>query len=416
MSADWPTRSLGDVVAITKGRKPPRLLADSTGAMPYATTALFRSGIASQFVPSDDLASCVVTQKGCPVLIWDGSNAGEVFVGKDAVLASTMALIKPDESVVESGFCYFFLKTAFDELNDGTTGSTIPHVSKLALTALQIPALPLTEQRLISSLLFRVENSIAIQIQLAEVTAELKRAAMHELFTRGLRGEAQKDTEIGLVPESWTPTPVVQLGEVKGGKRMPKGVLLVQEDTGRPYIRVTDFRDHSIRESGILFVPSGYEGVIQRYRISSRDVYISIAGSIGLVGQIPESLDGANLTENAAKIVVERNDVLPRFLMYALASAACQDQIERATVKNAQPKLALTRIEQVIVPFPATLAEQHEIVGILDALDRKIVLHRQKRAVLEELFQSLLYKLMTGEIRVADLDLSALAQSPQAAA
>ena len=31
----------------------------------------------------------------------------------------------------------------------------------------------------------------------------LKRAAMHTLFTRGLRGEAQKETEIGPVPESW---------------------------------------------------------------------------------------------------------------------------------------------------------------------------------------------------------------------
>jgi hypothetical protein len=52
--------------------------------------------------------------------------------------------------------------------------------------------------------------------------------------------------------------------------------------------------------------------------------------------------------------------------------------------------------------------EQREIVAILDAIDRKIDLHRKKRAVLNELFEALLHKLMTGEIRVADLDLSAL--------
>jgi restriction endonuclease S subunit len=50
-----------------------------------------------------------------------------------------MALIRPDDSVLEEGFCYFFLKTAFEELNEGTTGSTIPHVSKLRLMELQIP-------------------------------------------------------------------------------------------------------------------------------------------------------------------------------------------------------------------------------------------------------------------------------------
>ena len=57
---------------------------------------------------------------------------------------------------------------------------------------------------------------------------------------------------------------------------------------------------------------------------------------------------------------------------------------------------------------PPTLDEQRDIVAILDAIDGKIDLHKKKRAVLDELFKSLLHKLMTGEIRVADLDLSAL--------
>jgi type I restriction enzyme S subunit len=61
---------------------------------------------------------------------------------------------------------------------------------------------------------------------------------------------------------------------------------------------------------------------------------------------------------------------------------------------------------------PPTLDEQSAIAAILDAIDRKIDLHRRKRAVLDDLFKALLHKLMTGEIRVADLDLSALASQP----
>jgi type I restriction enzyme S subunit len=252
-------------------------------------------------------------------------------------------------------------------------------------------------------------DSLAGEHQAIATARDLKRAAMRVLFTRGLRGEAQKETEIGPMPDSWSPTPVVQLGAVKGGKRMPKGVSLVQGDTGRPYIRVTDFKDHSVRNEGILFVPHGYEDGIRRYRISTGDVYISIAGSIGLVGQVPAHLDDANLTENAAKIVFQNDNVLARYVMFALAGEACQSQITRATAKNAQPKLALTRIEQVLVPLPPTLDEQREVVAILDAIDRKIALHGRKRAVLDELFKALLHKLMTGELRVADLDLAALA-------
>ena len=64
-------------------------------------------------------------------------------------------------------------------------------------------------------------------------------------------------------------------------------------------------------------------------------------------------------------------------------------------------------LKSLPIPLPSK-QEQTEIVSILDAIDRKIDLHKRKRGVLEELFKALLHKLMTGEIRVADLDLSAL--------
>jgi type I restriction enzyme S subunit len=69
-------------------------------------------------------------------------------------------------------------------------------------------------------------------------------------------------------------------------------------------------------------------------------------------------------------------------------------------------------IDGLPLPLPRTVDEQCEIVAVLDAIDRKIDLHRRKRAVLDELFKALLHKLMTGEIRVADLDLSALTSDP----
>jgi type I restriction enzyme S subunit len=47
-------------------------------------------------------------------------------------------------------------------------------------------------------------------------------------------------------------------------------------------------------------------------------------------------------------------------------------------------------------------------VSILDAIDAKIDLHQSKRTLLDDLSRALLYKLMSGEIRVKDLDLSAL--------
>ena len=287
----------------------------------------------------------------------------------------------------------------------GTTGVQHPRTAWAHAREFEVPAFPFDEQQRIADVLWLVHEAIGLSEALVEEGQALKRAAMRMPFTRGLRGEAQKETEIGPIPESWEPTTVVSVATVKGAKRMPKGISLTSEATGQPYVRVTDFKGHGVDADHVLFVPKGYEAGIARYTISSTDVYISIAGTIGLVGQIPDSLDGANLTENAAKLCLTDSSVNTRFFMYALASDACQVQISAATGRNAQPKLALARIEQIRLPLPIDLEEQCEVAAILDTIDRKIDLHRRKRAVLDDLFKALLHKLMTGQTRVADFDL-----------
>jgi len=229
---------------------------------------------------------------------------------------------------------------------------------------------------------------------------------MRTLFTRGLQGEPSKETEIGQIPNSWELSTIASVATVKGGKRMPKGIPLTDKNTGQPYIRVTDFSNHGVNANQVLFVPTDYQSAISRYVISSNDVYISIAGTIGLVGQVPKALDGANLTENAARISVTDSEVINSFLMYALASDICQAQIAQFTLTNAQPKLALARIEQIRLPKPSALDEQREIIAILRIIDRKISMHQRKSIVLQELFQTLLYHFMKDKISVDDLVVS----------
>lgn len=367
--------------------------------MPYATADFFRTGTATQFVPSGELTNCIVTQKGWPVLIWDGSNAGEVFVGRDAVLASTMALIRPDESVLEKGFCYFFLKTAFDELNEGTTGSTIPHVSKHMLMTLQIPIPPLTEQRLISGLLFRLESAIAIQSQLAAATSELKRAAMRALFTRGLRGEPQKDTEIGPVPESWSVAPFDRALKIAQGQVDPRT---------EPYASMLHIGPENVEpHTGHLLACQRAKdlGLISgKYLFARGDiVYSKIRPYLNKVA-MPE-FDGICSADMYPLRACEGFE--SRFLFHYLQSEYFLRQAVPHQLRTGIPKINREQLSDTAFPRPL-VAEQKDISAIFDAIDRKIALHREKRRVLEELFKALLHKLMTGEIRVADLDLSAL--------
>ena len=117
---DWRVVRLEEVVSYQKGRKPRNLVEASRGDLPYLTAEYFRTGKANQFVPAEGLSKNVVCEQSDIVLIWDGSNAGDVFTGLRGVLASTMVKIAPTTQQLDRALLYFFLKTQFGPLNSTT--------------------------------------------------------------------------------------------------------------------------------------------------------------------------------------------------------------------------------------------------------------------------------------------------------
>jgi type I restriction enzyme S subunit len=169
------------------------------------------------------------------------------------------------------------------------------------------------------------------------------------------------------LPAGWEEKTLGEIATIKGGKRVPKGHKLVTYDTGHPYIRVADFNSKgSVDLSDIHFIEDDVYRQISRYTISSRDLYISIAGTIGKSGIIPPELEGANLTENACKLILNTT-VSQKFLYYfTLTSLFLSQTIEQTKVAG-QPKLALARLTSIKLIFPP-LSEQKRIVEKLDKI------------------------------------------------
>ncbi|EBX2728052.1 restriction endonuclease subunit S [Salmonella enterica subsp. enterica serovar Saintpaul] len=170
----------------------------------------------------------------------------------------------------------------------------------------------------------------------------------------------------GKLPEGWVKTTIGVICEVKGGKRLPKGKALLNTATEHPYIRVTDFENGSVNLSTIKYLDSDTYSAISNYTISKNDLYISIAGTIGLIGEIPEQLDNANLTENAAKLCfILGTD--KKYLKHVLSSNKTIEQFDDKTTSSGQPKLALFRIRDCEFPY-APINEQKIIAEKLDTL------------------------------------------------
>ena len=161
------------------------------------------------------------------------------------------------------------------------------------------------------------------------------------------------------IPSSWSWCRLGNIASVKGGKRIPVGEKLTTENTGHMYIRVADMKENTVKTDDIHYISESIYQKIKSYTISTEDLYITVAGTIGSVGEIPKVFDNANLTENADKIVFR--GICKKFLMHCLLSNFVQSQIKKCTTKVGQPKLAIVRIEDLLIPLPP-IKEQYRIV------------------------------------------------------
>lgn len=187
----------------------------------------------------------------------------------------------------------------------------------------------------------------------------------------------------------WRSTTLGRITRIKGGKRLPKGILLTTEKNNHPYIRIKNLgSSKNINlNSDFEFVDDETFSKISRYIVNHDDVILSIVGTIGLVGKIGKTLDNASLTENCIKFV-NLEDIDKDFLYYFLVSKYGQDEIKKMTVGAVQPKLPIKNIEKIEIKLPL-IDEQLRISSILNSLEDKIELNNRINKTLEEMAQAI---------------------------
>ena len=161
------------------------------------------------------------------------------------------------------------------------------------------------------------------------------------------------------IPASWEWVRLEELCSIKGGKRIPKGKSFSSHPTKHIYIRVTDMKKNTILDNDLQYIDEEVFTEICNYTIKKEDLYLTIAGTIGAVGEVPDLFDGMNLTENAAKLTHIQCD--KKYLMYALLSTSAQDHFKSKFHQVAQPKLSIETASSTPIALPP-LTEQKRIV------------------------------------------------------
>jgi restriction endonuclease S subunit len=290
--------------------------------------------------------------------------------------------IKPKTRVTKP-FLYFALLHLTKEIESHAYGlAALVHVRKGDLEATLIPIPPIPEQRKIAAVLGLVQRAIEQQDRLIVLTMELKKALLQKLFTEGLCGEPQKQTEIGPVPESWEITKLGSLVNLQTGK------LNSNAGTSNGEFPFFTCSQETFR--------------IDQYAFDTEAILLSGNNAQG-VYSVKHYKGKFNAYQRTYVITLKVKGSMPySFLHHALSRNL--ERLRSLSIGTSTKYLTLGVLQNLPIPKPKY--EEAECIGQqLEVIETKIANAARKKTVLTDLFRTLLYQLMTAQIRVHDLEL-----------
>lgn len=354
------------------------------------------------YVENGDLMVAKITPS------FENGKQAIVDIETDFAYATTEVIpMRGREGKSDTLFLFFYLlhpevRSDLAGKMEGSTGRQ--RLSKTVLGDRLIPLPPLPEQQKIAHILSTVQCAIEAQERIIQTTTELKKALMHKLFTEGLRGEPQKQTEIGPVPESWEIKTVGDYCDILNGFAFKSEDYV--SSGGIPNFRVGNINwDGTVSMEDCKFLPESFAESYKQYVLNEGDImFVMVGATRGKLAQIPASILPALMNQNMWRIVPIREGIDRDFLFHHLRRSVVS--LLQQDDDQARGFFKKSDFRDIPLAIPS-LREQIEIRTALGTLETKLGQHAAKAAQLNELFRTLLHELMTSKTRVHNLEIFA---------
>jgi type I restriction enzyme S subunit len=417
-AADWGTATVGRAVEIKRGiswSKEQEFAEPRDDRVP-----VIRIGNVQDRLELDDvlylsgLKAAAVEKKrvaaGWTIIV--GSNGNRARVG-NAVLVRTneeflfasflIGATPKSESGISPKYFYRWLSSErvqayLSASSEGTTG--LNNLSHSFLKAMAIPVPPPNEQADIASILDAVDTALERTRTAVERAREVKRALVQRVLTQGLRGEPQRKTAIGLVPQSWHVVPVETVTN-----SFQYGLSISMDQKGKlPILRMGNIQDGEIVLSDLKYV-SLPEKLVTPYVLKRGDVLFNRTNSQEWVGKVGIYRHDATavFASYIIRLIPDDVKVDNYYLGHVLGSFSAQCRIKRyATPGVQQVNINATNLGKVLIPVPPGedgLRQQREIAALLESAEAVVRSYEPVLAAQQSLKASLVNDLLTGRVR-----------------
>jgi len=233
-----------------------------------------------------------------------------------------------------------------------------------------------------------------------KIHASHEAAGGHKMGNAAAPTEDVHDLSIDMFPSGWglvtlrdivLPDRPITYGILKPGPELDDGV---------PYIRVADFPGDKLNPATVRKTSREINEEFKRSRLRSGDLLLSIRGTVGRIVIIPDELEGANITQDSARLSVQ--PVVNRdYVLWYLRSEMAQQRMKGSTKGVAVRGINIGDVRALQLPLPSR-EEQNEIVRRIEKLfafaDRLEARNTAAHAQVDKLTPSLLAKAFRGEM------------------
>ena len=142
------------------------------------------------------------------------------------------------------------------------------------------------------------------------------------------------------------------------------------------YVKVENIDSYSGEFSNLPKISEEeHNGYLRRSQLQDGDILFSIAGTLGRITTVSNTILPANTNQALAIIRLKEGNI--RFIKTALKGKVVEDFVRRNPTVGAQPNLSLEQVKSLIIDYPNNY-EQSKIGTFFDKLDKLITLHQRK--------------------------------------
>ena len=391
-----------------KGKVPKQLFETADkNTLPYLSPDFLRGKANPEFY-AKPTSKTVQVEDGEVIVLWDGSNAGEIFISKKGILGSTMVKLEFDEEEIYKPYFSYSFQYLEYFLKAKTAGSGIPHADKGVIKKLDFFKPTKPEQTAIATILSKVDAAIEATQNSIKAVEKLKKALMQNLLTGKLKpdgnwrtdDEFYVDEKFGKVPNGWH--------IIKGNKitskitkgQSPKWQGFEYQEKGILFITSENVRDGYIEIENPKYLPIEFHNKIKNSQLQKGDLLINIVGaSIGRSAVFNLDVEYAN-TNQAVCVFRPNAENDSNFLAFYIQDGYTQQRFLGTQVETARANLSLGDFRKFKFVIPETKDEQVLISDKIYEVNIAIESKQAKIRTQQRLKKSLMQNLLTGKVRL----------------